>query len=376
MIGWALGKFAPNLANLVRKLWSTRMVTVPKSYAYRNVPINKWPKDISKVKMNIPVGFTTKKVPFEQGYAWNRPMGGIAYEAPTLKKTGATFLPKGTNVGGRVVVAKAKEPAKIGFAGVTGTALGYASTQKRSTAGISTPRVQRKDVFPVGKFGKTEKRVSVSTGPATSGFRQTAAVPKMSSVKTNFGKTVAPRSVNVTVPKAKVPVAKVAKTPKVSRTTTAKPGGAKWTSPSGKKFNYSDQLKLRGMGIAHSQGKIGGKTTKTVSAPKTTAASRKATAAGILTAKIIRKFGIKPEQVRASDISERKRLEKERGGSIAGPKKATGFKSPFEGDIVKRAASGYHIFKKGSKGALSFQAAYKAAKGKKFKWKGTGKWYK
>ena len=48
---------------------------------------------------------------------------------------------------------------------------------------------------------------------------------------------------------------------------------------------------------------------------------------------------------------------------------------PYSKDIAKVSKSGYHIFKKGSAGAKSFQAAHKAAKGKKFKWKGTGKWY-
>ena len=365
MIGWALGKFAPNLANLVRKLWSTRMVTVPKSYAYRNVPINKWPKDISKVKMNIPVGFTTKKVPFEQGYAWNRPMGGIAYQAPTLKKTGATFLPKGTNIGGRVVVAKAKEPAKIGFVGATGTALGYASTQKKSTAGISTPRVQRKDVFPAGKFGKAEKRLvttpvkktrdrffSGSYGASSKPGLQTKVMtrPNITQSVKKLATTVKTRpsiASYQTAPKAKVPVAKAAKTTKV-------------TTPVRKMESTS-------------RSKDGPKKVSRTIPIATTAASKSATAAGILTAKIIRKFGITQEQVRASDISQKKRLLG--SGTIKGPKKTTSIKSPFAGDIVKQQASGYHIFRKGSKGALSFRAAHKAAKGKKFKWIGTGKWY-
>ena len=114
---------------------------------------------------------------------------------------------------------------------------------------------------------------------------------------------------------------------------------------------------------------------KVSSTVETTAASRKAAAAGILTAKIIRKFGITPEQVRASDVSQKKRLLAYRGGTIAGPKKTTEFKSPFAGDIKRKQASGYHIFKKDSAGAVDFRRAHKAAKGKKFKWKGTGKWY-
>ena len=348
---WTLGKFAPNLANLVRKLWSTRMVTVPKSYAYRNVPINKWPKDISKVKMNIPVGFTTKKVPFEQGYAWNRPMGGIAYEAPTLKKTGATFLPKGTNIGGRVVVAKAKEPAKIGIVGVTGLATGYASSQRKSPkAGISTPRVQKKDIWrgpPSGKFGKAEKRVSV---PVSSGKFGSGKGLRMQTKPTKVSSKVITRpSIDSykAVPKTKVPVAKVAKTPKVS--TPVRKMASTSRSMDGPK--------------------------KVSSTVETTAASRKAAAAGILTAKIIRKFGITPEQVRASDVSQKKRLLAYRGGTIAGPKKTTEFKSPFAGDIKRKQASGYHIFKKDSAGAISFRKAHAAAKGKRFKWKGTGKWY-
>ena len=333
---WTLGKFAPNLANMVRKLFQTRMVTIPKY------------KGISNVKVKIPVGFTQKGVPFKQGYTWQSQFGGIKYKPPVLKKQGATFLPAGSKVGPSIAGKNLKEAGKFTIAGTAGTVLAL------------TPRPSKD-----------------STGPA--------------SVRTRQFKPVAPRKVSVattassgkggrmqTAPTKVAPVAKAVKT-------TAKPVGAKWTSPSGKQYDESGQRKLRGMGVAHSQGKLAKAVTKSAtkttkvkkSVPvPTTEKARKATEAGLLTASIIRKFGITPAQIKASDISQRKRLEKERGGSIAGPKKATGFKSPFEGDIAKRAASGYHIFKKGSKGALSFQAAYKAAKGKKFKWKGTGKWYK
>ena len=56
--------------------------------------------------------------------------------------------------------------------------------------------------------------------------------------------------------------------------------------------------------------------------------------------------------------------------------KKGGFVSPFEGDIAKRSASGYHTFKKGSAGAKSFKIEYgRAKKGSKFYWPGTGKYY-
>jgi len=48
---------------------------------------------------------------------------------------------------------------------------------------------------------------------------------------------------------------------------------------------------------------------------------------------------------------------------------------PYSKDIFKMAKSGYHTFKAGSSGAVDFRRAHKAAGGKKFKWKGTGKWY-
>ena len=67
------------------------------------------------------------------------------------------------------------------------------------------------------------------------------------------------------------------------------------------------------------------------------------------------------------------------GGKVisAKPYKSTSGSSlgPYAKDIYKMSKSGYHKFKAGSAGAKSFQAAHKAAKGKKFKWKGTGKWY-
>jgi len=346
---WTLGKFAPNLANMVRKLFQTRIVKTPRSAFYKNTPINKWPKDgPAIVTQKIPVSFTKQGRPFEQTYTWSRKLGEIQYKPAALKKGSAKFLPKEAKVGPSIAGERLKEAGKLSIVGTTGTALAL------------TPRPSKD-----------------STGPA--------------SVRTRQFKPVAPRKVSVattassgkggrmqTAPTKVTPVAKAVKT-------TAKPGGAKWTSPSGKQYDESGQRKLRGMGVAHSQGKLAKAVTKSAtkttkvkkSVPvPTTEKARKATEAGLLTASIIRKFGITSEQIKASDISQRKRLEKERGGSIAGPKKATGFKSPFEGDIAKRAASGYHIFKQGSKGALSFQAAYKAAKGKKFKWKGTGKWYK
>ena len=48
---------------------------------------------------------------------------------------------------------------------------------------------------------------------------------------------------------------------------------------------------------------------------------------------------------------------------------------PYSKDIAKIYKSGYHKFKAGSAGAKSFQAAHKAAGGKQFRWKGTGKLY-
>jgi hypothetical protein len=148
------------------------------------------------------------------------------------------------------------------------------------------------------------------------------------------------------------------------------------------------------MGIAHSQGKIG-KTvaayvpkkagtsvvttpTKAVSGPKRalTASEIRGQSMGKAAAAAIRKFGITPKQVQASDVAERKRLLAYRGGTIKGPKPSKEFKSPFAGDIARKQSSGYHIFKQGSKGALSFREAYrKAKKGSKFRWKGTGKLY-
>ena len=65
---------------------------------------------------------------------------------------------------------------------------------------------------------------------------------------------------------------------------------------------------------------------------------------------------------------------KMRGGTVISAEKYKAL--PFAKDIVKMAKSGYHIYRKGSAGAKSFQAAHKAAKGKQFRWKeGTGKLY-
>ena len=102
------------------------------------------------------------------------------------------------------------------------------------------------------------------------------------------------------------------------------------------------------------------------------AAGRKA---GKLEAAVIRKFGVTSAQIRQRDIKQKQRLMAERGGKIPGPKLTTAkFISPFAGDIAKVSKSGYHIFR--GKGAADFRKEYAAAKGKKFKWRGTGKWYK
>ena len=45
MVGWTLSKIAPNLTNILRKLFETRMVKTPRSVFYKGTPINKWPKD-------------------------------------------------------------------------------------------------------------------------------------------------------------------------------------------------------------------------------------------------------------------------------------------------------------------------------------------
>ena len=352
MGGWTLSKIAPNLTNILRKLFETRMVKTPRSVFYKGTPINKWPKDgPSIVPQKIPVRFSKQGKPFEQTYRWDRPLGQIEYKAATLKRGAAKFLPSQAKVGPSIALEKVKGAGKLGIVGVTGTALGYASTQRKSPkAGISTPRVQKKDIWrgpPSGKFGKAEKRVSV---PVSSGKFGSGKGLRMQTKPTKVSSKVITRpSIDSykAVPKTKVPVAKVAKTPKVS--TPVRKMASTSRSMDGPK--------------------------KVSSTVETTAASRKAAAAGILTAKIIRKFGITPEQVRASDVSQKKRLLAYRGGTIAGPKKTTEFKSPFAGDIKRKQASGYHIFKKDSAGAVDFRRAHKAAKGKKFKWKGTGKWY-
>ena len=64
---------------------------------------------------------------------------------------------------------------------------------------------------------------------------------------------------------------------------------------------------------------------------------------------------------------------KMRGGTVVSAKPYKALK--FAKDITKMSKSGYHKYRPGSAGAKSFQAAHKAAGGKKFKWEGTGKWY-
>ena len=64
---------------------------------------------------------------------------------------------------------------------------------------------------------------------------------------------------------------------------------------------------------------------------------------------------------------------KMRGGTVVSTEKYKAL--PFAADIVKMSKSGYHKYRPGSAGAKSFQAAHKAAGGKQFRWKGTGKLY-
>jgi len=64
---------------------------------------------------------------------------------------------------------------------------------------------------------------------------------------------------------------------------------------------------------------------------------------------------------------------KMRGGTVISAKPYRALK--FAKDITKMAKSGYHKYRPGSEGAKSFQAAHKAAKGKQFRWEGTGKLY-
>ena len=78
------------------------------------------------------------------------------------------------------------------------------------------------------------------------------------------------------------------------------------------------------------------------------------------------------KQLRKRSIGYNTRT-KMRGGTVISAEKYKAL--PFAKDIVKMSKSGYHKYRPGSEGAKSFQAAHKAAGGKKFKWKGTGKWY-
>ena len=345
---WTLGKFAPNLANIVRKLFQTRRITIPKY------------KGISNVKTTTQVGFTKKGVPFKQSYDWTRKMGGVKYEAPKLTRGPAKFLPKGTEVGPSIFGQKIKEVGKLGIVGTTGTALGFAAKQRKDSTGPASVKtrqfaaVRPKTVAPmkVNTGGVSTSKRPQTKAPATvttkTSDRFNSGLYKVPSLQTKVMTRPSIASYKA-VPKAKVPVVKVAKTTKVS-------------TPVRKKASTS-RVK-----------DVSKKVSKTIPIA-TTAASKRATVMGKAAATAIRKFGITSAQIKASDIAEKKRLLAYRGGKIAGPKKTTEFKSPFAGDIHRKQASGYHIFKKDSAGAKSFRAAHKAAKGKKFKWKGTGKWY-
>jgi hypothetical protein len=332
---WAVARFAPNLANLVRKLWQTRKIKMP-SY-----------KGLSNVKATTQVGFTKKGVPYQQSYNWTSQVGGLKYQAPLLKRGPAKFLPKGTEVSSSIVGKKLKAAGKLSIVGATGTALGFAAKERRDSTGPASVRTRQfKAVIP-----KSVAPMKVNTGETTT-VKKTKGPDRFSSgsyqapskqgLKTRVMTRPSIASYKA-APKAKVPVVKVAKTTKVITTKTKTKAAPK-------------------------------KVSKTIPIA-TTAASRKATAMGKAAATAIRRFGVTPAQITAADISEKKRLLAYRGGKIAGPKKITGFKSPFAGDIARKQASGYHIFKGGSKGALSFRKAHAAAKGKKFKWIGTGKWY-
>ena len=260
---WTLAKFAPNLKNIVQRLWSTRGVKVPRSFAYKDTPINKWPRGgPAEVKMELPIGFSKKGVPFEQKYGWTKPdSSGINFQPTKLVKGGAQFLPKGSKVGQRVVTRKAKEAGKPVAAVAAGgaIALGQTKVSEKKTRG---PRM---------------------TNPAARAL-------------TDWGRP----GVNV------------------SQKVTVNVGGPQGLrSP----FNY--------------RGDSG-----------------------------IEKYRDVPTGPKGGNKITMEKLAK-----------SGGVKSPYASDIAKKAASGYHIFKKGSKGALSFRAAHKAAKGKTFKWEGTGKWY-
>ena len=258
---WSLGKFAPNLKTLVQKMWSTRGVKVPRSYAYKSTPINKWPRGgPSEVKMELPIGFSKKGTPFEQKYGWTKPdSSGINFQPTRLVKGGAQFLPKGSKVGPRVVVTKAKAAGKPIGAMAAGGVIGYGQTKvsEKKTRG---PKMTNPSARALSDWGKRpginiSQKVTVNVGPG-------------------------PRRNN--------------------------------TSPFSWE-NYRDQ----------STGPKGG-----------------------------------------NKITMQKLNKK------------AGFKSPYASDIARKAASGYHVFKKGSKGAKSFRKEYERAKaGTKFYWPGTGKWY-
>ena len=265
---WAVAKFVPNLKNQVERLWSTRMATVPRKFAYRNTPINKWPRGgPANVKMELPIGFSKKGTPFEQKYGWTRPdASGVTFKPGKLVRGGAQFLPKGSKVGQRVVTRKAKEVAKPAAALAGG---GFIASQQSKLA---------------------EKR---TRGPKM--------VNPSAKALTDWGR---PPGVNVS-----------------QRVTVNVGGGPQQHRQS--PFNWR-------------RGDSG-----------------------------IEKYKDVPTGPKGGNKITMQKLNKK-----------AGFKSPYASDIAKFSKSGYHVFKGGSKGAKSFQAAYgKAKKGSKFFWAGTGKMY-